>query len=99
MLLLASHSIQGRTSMIRSAAFVVVFTMLTAPAFAHHGGGTFDLTKSVTYQGKLTKIEFINPHSWLYFDVADKDGKVSPHRCVFRAIHELRLSGRSADPF
>jgi hypothetical protein len=85
--------------MIRSAAFVVALTAVTAPAFAHHGGGTFDLSKSVTYQGKLTKMEFINPHSWLYFDVADKDGKLSHHRCEMRSMHVLRRSGWSKELF
>ena len=40
--------------MMRTAAFIVVFMASTVPAFAHHGGGTFDLSKSVTYTGKLT---------------------------------------------
>ena len=33
---------------------------------AHHGGGTFDLSKSIELKGKLTRIDLINPHSWLY---------------------------------
>ena len=49
--------------MIRSAALIVVFMASTVPAFAHHGGGTFDLSKSVTYTGKLTRVELVNPHS------------------------------------
>jgi len=64
--------------MTRSAGFIVVFMAYALPAFAHHGAGTFDLTKSVTFTGKLTKIEMINPHSWLYFDVTDANGRVSP---------------------
>ena len=79
--------------MTRSAAFIVVFMASTVPAFAHHGAGTFDLSKSVTYTGKLTKIELINPHSWLYFDVTDANGRVSHHRCEMRSVHVLRRSG------
>ena len=56
---------------MRSTAFIVAFMVSTVPAFAHHGGGTFDLTRSVTYMGKLTRVELVNPHSWLYFDVTD----------------------------
>jgi len=85
--------------MMRSAAFIVVFMAFTGSAFAHHGGGTFDLSKSVTYEGKLTKVELVNPHSWLYFDVTDTNGKVSHHRCEMRSVHVLRRSGWSQELF
>src|SRR6185436_8581682 len=38
-------------------------------------------------------------HSWLYFDVADKDGKVSHHRCEMRSMHVLRRSGWTKELF
>jgi hypothetical protein len=85
--------------MTRSTAFIAVFMASIVPAFAHHGAGTFDLTKSVTYTGKLTKIELINPHSWLYFDVTDANGRVSHHRCEMRSVHVLRRSGWSKELF
>jgi hypothetical protein len=85
--------------MMRSAAFIVAFVVFTVPAFAHHGGGTFDLSKSVTYKGKLTRVELVNPHSWLYFDVTDETGHVSHHRCEMRSVHVLRRSGWSQELF
>src|SRR3954453_24145663 len=85
--------------MNRPAAFAIALLTLIAPAFAHHGGGTFDLSKSVTYNGKLTRVELVNPHSWLYFDVTDDKGQVSHHRCEMRSVHVLRRSGWSQDLF
>jgi hypothetical protein len=85
--------------MIRSAAFIAVFMVSALPIFAHHGGGTFDLSKSVTYTGKLTRVELVNPHSWLYFDVTDEAGRVSHHRCEMRSVHVLRRSGWSQELF
>jgi hypothetical protein len=85
--------------MIRSAAFIVVFMVSAVPAIAHHGGGTFDLSKSVTYMGKLTRVELVNPHSWLYFDVTDEKGAVSHHRCEMRSVHVLRRSGWTQELF
>jgi hypothetical protein len=80
--------------MKRAAAFVVVFLAYTVSAAAHHGGGTFELNKTVSYQGaRLTRVEFINPHSWLYFEVTDASGRVSKHRCEMRSAHVLRRSG------
>ena len=85
--------------MVRASACLVLTAALAAPAFAHHGAGTFELSKSVTFAGTLTKIEFINPHSWLYFEVKEADGKVSRHRCEMRSAHVLRRSGWTKELF
>ena len=69
---------------IRSITFIAALLASAAVASAHHGFGTFELNKSVTYTGKLTRLEFINPHSWLYFEVTDANGKVTKHRCEMR---------------
>jgi len=70
-----------------------------APVWAHHGPGTFELGKSVTYTGKLTRVDFVNPHSWLYFEVTDANGRVSKHRCEMRSAHTLRRSGWTKELF
>src|SRR5579862_5963364 len=85
--------------MHRTAALAIVLMASVIPAFAHHGGGTFDLSKSVTYNGKLTRVELVNPHSWLYFDVIEANGQVSHHRCEMRSVHVLRRSGWTEDLF
>jgi hypothetical protein len=72
---------------------------MAAPVAAHHGIGSFDLSKQVTFTGKLTRIELINPHSWLYFEVTHPDGKVTKHRCEMRSAHTLRRSGWTRDLF
>ena len=78
---------------------LVAFAVCATPVLAHHGPGTFELNKSVTYTGKLTRIEFVNPHSWLYFEVTDASGKVSKHRCEMRSAHTLRRSGWTKELF
>jgi hypothetical protein len=79
--------------MSRLAVLIALAMALAAPAAAHHGAGTFDLSKSVTHTGTLTRLELINPHSWLYFEVTDASGRVSKHRCEMRSAHVLRRSG------
>ena len=61
--------------MHRAIAFLAVF-LSAEIAFAHHGGSEYELNKTVEFKGKLTRVDLINPHSWLYFDVTEKDGKV-----------------------
>jgi hypothetical protein len=84
--------------MFRKALFVIL-VLLPQFLFAHHGGSEYALNQTVEFKGKLTRVDLINPHSWLYFDVTDKDGKVSHHRCEMRSVHVLRRSGWTADVF
>jgi hypothetical protein len=85
--------------MIRASVCLAVLVACATPTLAHHGAGTFELSKSVTFTGTLTRIEFINPHSWLYFEVKEADGKVSKHRCEMRSAHVLRRSGWTKELF
>jgi len=48
------------------------------PVFAHHAfQAEFDDKKPVHLVGKVTEMEWINPHAWIHIDVTDADGKVT----------------------
>ena len=58
--------------------FLVVGLLLAAaaPAWAHHGfAAEFDQARPLKLKGTVTKWEVTNPHSWIYMDVKDEDGK------------------------
>ena len=47
------------------------------PLSAHHSfEAEYDRNKKVTLKGKVTKVEWQNPHVYYYVDVADETGKV-----------------------
>ena len=46
-------------------------------ASAHHAfAAEFDAKKPVNFKGTVTKMEWINPHTWLHVDVKKADGGV-----------------------
>jgi hypothetical protein len=49
----------------------------TARVSAHHAfAAEFDANKSVSFKGTITRMEWINPHTWLHVDVKKPDGTV-----------------------
>ena len=61
--------------LILIAAAVVLLSPV--PGMAHHAfAAEFDANKEVNLRGIVTKMDWINPHAWLYVDVKGTDGKV-----------------------
>jgi hypothetical protein len=65
-----------RMTMAVVAACTGLF-LASAPARAHHAfAAEFDAAKPVKLRGTVTKMEWINPHSWIHIDVKGPDGAV-----------------------
>ena len=66
------------TLTITGAVVALGLLVAAVPAGAHHSfAAAYDETKTINLQGKVTKVELINPHSWIWIDVTDKSGKVT----------------------
>lgn len=82
-----------------SSTIALAFAGLLAVALAqaHHAFATeFDVNRPVTLRGKVTKVELINPHSWIHIAVTDEKGNVatwmieggSPNALIRRGINK-----------
>ena len=59
-------------------AGVAALLFSVMPASAHHAfAAEFDAKKGIKVSGTITKLEWTNPHAWLYVDVKDESGKLT----------------------
>ena len=66
-----------RFSVVKVVGLAFGIAFFAIPATAHHAFSTeFDSTKPIRLVGKITQMEWINPHSWLHLDVVKEDGTV-----------------------
>ena len=75
---------------------LAVFVLAAAPLAAHHAfSAEFDQSKPVKLAGEITKLEWTNPHAWLFIDVKQPDGKVVNWRFEMGAPNALLRAGWS----
>ena len=80
------------------ALAVLLATILVSsamPVAAHHSfAAEFDATKPVNITGVVTKVEWMNPHTYFYIDVKDQqNGKVSNWACEMGSPNGLTRQG------
>lgn len=84
---------------VMTALAVVAGLMMAAvPALGHHSlFANFDETRTVTLNGVISKIEWLNPHVYLYMDVTDAAGNISMWEIETFPPSTLRRAGLTRD--
>jgi hypothetical protein len=58
--------------MTRQQFLLVLILLAALPALAHHSITLYDMKNPVTVKGIVTRVEWSNPHAYLFIDVTDK---------------------------
>jgi len=87
---------------MRSILAIVVagagLAITALPLAAHHSfAAEFDATKKVSLQGTVTKLDWMNPHIWMYVDVKDDSGSVVHWQCEGAPPNTLTRNGWTRD--
>ena len=84
---------------MKTRVFLGIGTALLAvgqSVSAHHSfAAEFDANKPVTLTGAVTKVEWMNPHIWVYLEVKTDEGKVEPWQCEGGPPNTLTRNGWS----
>jgi hypothetical protein len=77
-----------------AALLVFAAGIAGAPVLAHHSvPGTFNIEKTVSIKGKISKIDWINPHIYIYVDVKDRTGAVTTWKVETLPTNHMRRAG------
>ena len=87
---------------MRSGAFTTAVVALlvvgSGSASAHHSvAGQFDNAKRAKITGTITRIDWINPHTYIYLDVKDDKGEVTTWRLESLPTAMLRKAGLTSE--
>ena len=64
-----------RTKLSVLLAGLGVLMVAAVPLLAHHAfGAEFDPNRPVLLKGKVTRVEWVNPHAWIHIAVVQSDG-------------------------
>ena len=78
---------------------LTLITLLSANStLAHHSfSAEFDIDKPVSLSGKVTKMQWSNPHGWIYIDVENADGSMTNWALETSAANNLIRRGWKRD--
>ena len=82
----------------RLALAISLVALIVMPALAHHSfDAEYDSTKTLTIVGYVTKVDWVNPHAFVYLDSKDDKGTVRSYKIEMGPPYALQRGGWKKD--
>jgi hypothetical protein len=90
---------EGYMRKLFSKVFLILLALAIPSAFAHHSFAMFDQTKKVEFTGKVSEIQWTNPHVWIMVDVPGENESLVTWGVEFTSKVHLTRRGFSPTMF
>ncbi len=78
---------------LAALAAALSFSVAAPPVFAHHSFGLFDMSKTAEVQGTIVKLEWSNPHCWLFLASGPSDAEAVNYGFELTSVGEMTRRG------
>jgi uncharacterized protein DUF6152 len=86
---------------MKNLAFIIALVSIVATStvtFAHHSQASYtDASGAISITGVVKKVEFTNPHAFIYLEVTGEDGKARVWALELMSIRALKMLGWLSD--
>jgi DNA/RNA endonuclease YhcR with UshA esterase domain len=82
-----------RKSAIYLSTCLVLFAALTPAALAHHSVSMYDMDHPTTLKGTVSRVEWTNPHGYIYLEVKDDKGETTEWAVEINSPNFLKHNG------
>jgi DNA/RNA endonuclease YhcR with UshA esterase domain len=76
-----------------TVTYLLVLLLSAAPAFAHHSTAPYDMQNPVTVKGVVVRLEWTNPHAYVYLNAKDDKGNVAEWAIEINSPNYLKHNG------
>ena len=89
------HSILAVATVAAGLGVAALAIFAPPPVFAHHGAAEYDNTKTISLQGTVTALQYLNPHALILFAVKDDKGQTTEWTAELQSPNLLSRRGWS----
>lgn len=86
-------TVSKRLAGLQTSLVMGLIMSVMNPAVAHHSFAMFDKTKLTTIKGVVTRIDWANPHTYVYVQTVDDQGKTQQYALECSSPNELNRWG------
>jgi len=88
-----NFSSRSRACAVAALAALAALALAPSPARAHHSGAMFDMAHQITLTGVVAKVEWTNPHAFMYLEVKNEKGVAEEWAVEINSPNFLRHNG------